>query len=123
MYSRIDGGPSTGSTRRIFLTRMASAGMLATAGTGLLALARPAGARAQSAPLLAPGQAPLRSNGQILAVPAGCCFTCTIDENHCRPDPCPSGYCCYHCTGCGGSFNECLTVNGTGCATKSFTYC
>jgi hypothetical protein len=115
MDSSSDSGIASASTRRGVLKRFASAGMLATAGAGLVALSRPAGARARTA--MPRG---IRSDG-VLAKP-DCCADCTIAENHCNPS-CGVGYCCYYCTGTCGTGYSCWSVCGAGCAFKSFSAC
>ena len=95
------------STRRTMLKRMGSAGLLATAGAGLVTLARPGSALAQ-------GGVPQVSNSTGLPMSADCCVICSRAEFHCNGGKActGSGECCYFCDGCGLDNFYCIQSGG-----------
>ena len=119
---------STGEpTRRDLFRRAWSAGILATAGTGLFELVGAGRARAatsQTNQLPAtmilnalPADAP---TGLIEAIEAGCCTTYTRDENNCGSGGCGTGWCCYHVVSTACGINEVVCIN-VSCAEGNFT--
>ncbi len=115
------------STRREMLRRTVSAGVVATAGAGLAELFGAAPARA-----LTPATTRLPATMILNALPTdapaalvqaienGCCIQYTRDENHCSPDPCPSGQCCYHIVSTGCDLNETICID-VSCAEGNFS--
>ena len=64
-----------------------------------------------------PGDAP---TALIQAIEDGCCIHYTRDENHCTPNPCPSGECCYHITSTNCGINETICID-VSCAEGNFS--
>jgi hypothetical protein len=95
------------TTRRAMLRRIGSAGLLATAGSGLVALARPGGALAQSS-------LPRVGNSTGSPMSPNCCVICSQAQFHCNGGRrCSgSGTCCYFCDGCGLNGFYCIQSGG-----------
>lgn len=114
-------------TRRDMLRQALSAGVFATAGAGVSALFGASSTRAATTatPQLPatmilralPADAP---PALIQAIEAGCCIHYTRDENHCTPDPCPTGSCCYHVVSTNCGIDETVCV-GVSCAEGNFS--
>jgi hypothetical protein len=100
-------GPGEVTTRRTMLRRLGSAGLIATAGTGLLTLARPGRALAQT-------NLAHISNTTGLPMTSSCCVICSEAEFHCNGgEKCAgSGECCYFCDGCGLDGFYCIDSHG-----------
>ena len=109
--------------RRSMLARMGSAGLLATAGAGLTSLFGTSSAKASTTPMVYPNGVMVATLGTASPASAACdhCVTCTYAPDHCNPDPCPTGYCCYFCSGaCVINYYQCYNKS---CSVKTFTTC
>ena len=105
-------------SRRIALRRFAKAGVLATAGAGLLELAGVADASARTTRHAAKMRVySLAETKDIVTLPQGVagpdsCCTGYLSEHDCNGS-CPPGYYCYIGSGCGLNGFACLHCNGT----------
>ncbi|HEY7143650.1 MAG TPA: hypothetical protein VH637_05330 [Streptosporangiaceae bacterium] len=94
-----------GSTRRHFLRRAGISGAIAAALVGVTDAAGLSQA-------LASTKRPQNCGG-------GNQF-CAYSPRQCNGGKaCPPGYCCYHCTGCGGNYFSCIPTGSC----KSFSAC
>ncbi len=104
-------------SRRVALRRFGKAGLLATAGAGLLELVGVTDASAHTNKMRAFHHSPELTRQVVVppqqsgAIPDACC-TGYLDEHHCDGN-CPPGYFCYACVGCGLNGFACLSCNGT----------
>ena len=107
--------PEEPITRRSLLRRMFQIGVVATAAAGLGEIFGVAPAGAEYRAFHTPNQGP----------PCSCMVSCTIAEHMCQQNPCPPGYCCYHCTGCGDDYYACINYMdlGQGCEITGFKMC
>lgn len=103
-------------TRRAALAQFGSLGVATTLGAGVASLwgAGPASADqgASSTLTVSTSAGPVVYLGNSSAAPAGCCLMqCTVNEHSCPGEVnghCPDDGCCYYCSGCNTSFNECF---------------
>lgn len=123
IHDHSNDAPDARIGRRSMLARMGSVGLLATAGAGLSSLLGTSSAKASTVSTTFPPGVIIPTLGVASPADADCdmCVTCTYAPDHCSPDPCPAGHCCYFCSGdCVINYYQCYDKT---CATKTFPTC